>query len=285
LNRLTAATAFIAVAISLGGCTQGERGGITLRYKFEPGLQLTYEQISKRCVKTIESDSTVKEVSTVFKMTVVQTVDRLLNDSTAEIVEVANWKYENPAKDDSSAIDTIEQKRELVLQVQTNGKVRDVKFKAGEDHVRIRYIKNYYEQGLPVFPTQEVTPEYTWTQTAKVVLPGEPIEASMTYKVTSLVREAGYDCAVIECDGTMIIPFESNPKDTIQTSGLDRIKSTGVLYFAYKEGMVVQQRERWQIDRDRRKTYDGKTKEYQEAVEIDIDFILKGRIIVDSLAL
>ncbi len=285
MNRLTAATALIAVAMSLGGCTQGERGGITLRYKFEPGLQLTYEQVSKRCVKVVESDSTVKEVSTVFKMTVVQTVDRLLNDSTAEIVEVANWKYEKPAKDDSSVIDTIEQKRELILQVQTKGKVRDVKFKAGEDHVRIRYIKNYYEQGLPVFPTQEVTPGYTWTQTTKVVLPGEPMEASMTYKVKSLVREAGYDCAVIEYDGAMIIPFESNPKDTIQTSGLDHIKSTGVLYFAYKEGMVVQQRERWQIDRDRQKIFNGQTKKFKEEVELDIDYALKRRTILDSQSL
>ena len=59
----------------------------------------------------------------------------------------------------------------------------------------------------------------------------------------------------------------------------------GLLYFAYKEGMVILQREQWLIDRYRRKTISGETKEYKEAIELDIDYMFKGRTIVDSLAL
>ncbi len=173
----------------------------------------------------------------------------------------------------------------MILQVQPNGKVRDVKLSAGEDPTRIRYIRNYYEQGMPVFPAQEVAPGYSWTQTTKVILPEETMEATMTYTVTSLVREAGYDCAIIECDGTMIIPIEPNPRDSVQISGLDRIKTTGLLYFAYREGMVVLQHERWVIDRNRRKTVSGETSEYKEEVELDIDYMLKGRTVADNPAL
>lgn len=284
MRRLTAIIAPIAAAVFVAGCTQGDKK-ISLRYKFEPGSKLTYEQLSKRNIKVTESDSTIKKGSTEFEMTVEQTVNRLLDDSTAEILEVAAWRYEKRNEKDSSVVDTIEERRELVLLVQPNGKVRDVRFSAEGDHSRIRYIKNYYEQGMPVFPSHEVTPSYSWTQTTKVVLPEEAMEASMTYKVTSLAREAGYDCAVIECDGTMIIPLEPTSEDSVQISGLDRIKTTGLLYFAYKEGMVVLQRERWVIDRDRLKTFNGQTKKYKEAVEIDVDFMLKGRTIVDSLAL
>ena len=112
-----------------------------------------------------------------------------------------------------------------------------------------------------------------------------PEVAEKIIEICALAREAGYDCAVIKCDGGMIIPLEPNPKDSVQRSGLDRIRSTGLLYFAYKEGMVILQREQWLIDRYRRKMVRGETKEYKEAVELDIDYMFKGRTIVDSLAL
>ena len=285
MKRLTAIiiTPFVA-AVFIAGCTQGEKK-IMLRYKFEPGLKLSYEQLSKRSTTVVQADSTVKESPMTFEIQVEQLVRRILPDSTAELVEVTTWTVEKPSKEDSSVTETVEESRELVLQVRPNGMVLDVRFRHDENYSHIRYIRNYYEQGMPVFPSHEVSPGYTWTQTTKVVLPGEPMEASITYKVLSLAREAGYDCAVIQYGGDMIIPLEPNPRDSVQRSGLDRIRSTGLLYFAYKEGMVVLQREQWLIDRHRRKTISGETKEYQEAVELDIDYMLKGRTIVDSLAL
>lgn len=284
MKGLTAIIAPFLAAILFAGCAQGDKK-IMLRYKFEPGLKLSYEQVSKKSARVMQADSTIKESSMTFEIQVQQLVKRILPDSVAELVEVSSWRYERPNKDDSSVTDTVEEGRELVLQVRPDGKVLDVKFGQDQDYSRIRYIRNYYEQGMPIFPPHEVTPGYSWTQTVKVILPGEPMEASMTYKVMSLAREAGYDCVVIECDGHMIIPLEPNPRDSVQRSGLDRIKSTGLLYFAYKEGMVVLQRERWLIDRDRKTTCPEGTKEYKEAIELDIDYVLKGRTIVDSLAL
>ncbi|MEW5994326.1 MAG: hypothetical protein AB1744_08010, partial [Candidatus Zixiibacteriota bacterium] len=185
----------------------------------------------------------------------------------------------------STVTETVEETRRLELHVTPNGKVLEVSFIDHDDYAGIQYLKNYYEQGLPVFPSHELTPGASWTQTTRVILPGEPMAASMTYRVVSLVREAGYDCAVIECEGDMIIPVESDPADTIRRSGLDRIESTGRLYFAYKEGAVVLQRERRVIDRERTKTVKGKTEEFREAIELDIEFALKQRTLVDTLGL
>ncbi|MFQ6007513.1 MAG: hypothetical protein ACE5K8_01030 [Candidatus Zixiibacteriota bacterium] len=279
-------TAFIVwgvTAVFIVSCAQSDKK-VILRYKFNPGTRLTYEQVSKSHAKTFEADSLIKEESRMFDMTVEQTVTRRLGDSTAEVVEIAVWPTVKPNEADSTVVDTIEDRRQLILQVQSNGRVRNVRLGAEEDYTQISYIKNYYEQGLPVFPRDPVRPGYSWTQTTKVVLPNEPMEASMSYQVTSFLRQAGYDCAVIECQGNMVIPLEPNPKDTIQTSGLDLITTTGVLYFAYKEGFVVHQRELWLIDRDRRMTHQGKTKQYREKIELDIDYVLKKHAIVDSLA-
>jgi hypothetical protein len=284
LKRFTAFIVWGVTVVFIVSCAQSDKK-VVLRYKFNPGTRLTYEQVSKSNAKIYESDSLIKEESKVFNMTVEQTVTRLLDDSTAEVVETAVWTSVKPKEADSTVVDTIEERRELVLQVQPNGKVRNVRLGTEESDTQISYIKNYYEQGLPVFPRDPVTPGYSWTQTTKVVLPKEPMEASMNYKVTSLVRQAGYDCAVIECNGNMVIPLEPDPKDTIPTSGLDLITTSGVLYFAYKEGFVVLQREQWLIDRDRRKTSKGEIKQYQGKIELDIDYALKERTVVDSLAL
>jgi hypothetical protein len=170
------------------------------------------------------------------------------------------------------------------MQVQADGRVRKVQFTAGHSQAPIKYLKNYYEQGLPVFPWYEVSPGYSWTQTTKVILPQETMEAVMNYRVASLAREIGYDCAVIESDGEMIIPVEPSEDGSSQASGYDRIKTTGVLYFAYKDGIVVRQREQWSIDRVRPKTFGGATREYREAVELNIEYILRGKTVIAALA-
>jgi len=284
LRRLTATIVLLLAAVLYAGCAQGDKK-IVLRYKFEPGTKCVYEQVSKRSSSVMQDDSTTKKSSMTFEVNVEQFVKRILDENTAEIVEISTWRFEKPNKNDSSIIDTVEERRELILHVQPNGKVRNVEFSVEENYTNIQYIKNYYEQGMPVFPSGELSVGDSWTQTTKVVLPGETMEASMNYEIASLVREAGYDCAVIEYDGNIIIPIESSPQDSVQRSGVDRINSAGRLYFAYREGMVVLQREQWLINRERKTTCSEGTKEYKEAIELDITFALKQRSIIDSLSL
>ncbi|HWR83610.1 MAG TPA: hypothetical protein VN285_09925 [Candidatus Deferrimicrobium sp.] len=276
MHKLTATGAAFACAILLSACDQAEKT-VVLRYKFEKGVRLAYEQTSRRTSRLTQTDASAKETSATFAADVEHVVLRVLPDSSAEIQEVSSWTEQRELTEDSTGRAPLEKRRTLVLLVQPDGKVRDVQSLGEPEGAGLRYIKNYYEQGIPVFPARSLAAGDSWTQTTKVVLPEEEMEASMTYRLRGLAREAGYDCAVIECDGEMIIPLEPDTKDSVERSGLDRIRSKGTLHFAYTEGIVVMQTDKWIIDRERRKTYAGKTEQYHETVELDIDFMLKER--------
>lgn len=275
-SRITAILTASLLIIALSNCSQGDKA-VTLKYKYTKGQYLRYEQISKRQAKVTEADSVVKEEAMTMKASIYQEVRDLFDDGTAYVLERDIWEYEMMSETDSSKMEMHEKVRELGLTVRPDGKILDIEFLTEENQIAVSYIKNYYEQGMPIFPSGEVSPGYSWTQTTTVVLPDETMEASTTYKVKALVREAGYDCVVIESDGTVIIPIESTFDDTLTITGVDRTRSTGKLYFAYKEGLVVMQRERWIIEGQRHKATPSKGTDYQVSVEIDVEFMLKER--------
>lgn len=259
------------------GCTQGDKT-IQLKYKFTDGQRLVYSQKNHRKVKVVEGDSTIYEQTSTFDAAIDQSVTEVINDSTATILEVMAWSWESERKEnDSVYTDTLSRERRLILTMFANGKVSDLRYANGEEHGSLAYIKNYYEQGMPVFPASDISPGQSWSQSTKVILPNETMEASTTYKVRALARESGYDCAVIEYDGNLIIPVEPKAEDSTSRGGIDRIKSTGVIYFAYTEGFVVMQRERWVIDGVRRKVENGIESQYRMAVELDAEFVLIER--------
>ncbi len=275
-SKITAILTTSLLIIVLSNCSQGDKA-VTLKYKYTKGQYLAYEQISKRHAKVTEADSMVKEEAMTMKASISQEVRELFDDGTAYIIERDVWEYEQASEKDSTKMEKREKVRELGLTVRPDGKILDIKFLTEENQIAVSYIKNYYEQGMPIFPSGEVSPGDSWTQTTTVVLPNETMEASTTYKVKAMVREAGYDCVVIESDGTVIIPIESTFDDTLTITGVDRTRSTGKLYFAYKEGLVVLQRERWVIDGRRHRKTPNKENDYNVSVEIDVEFALTER--------
>ncbi|MBU8932423.1 MAG: hypothetical protein KOO62_00300 [candidate division Zixibacteria bacterium] len=277
LRRLTAYLPLVLwVAILVAGCSQGEKQ-VMLRYKQEAGMVLNYEQEFKRSVKVIEADSIIKEHSSEYYATISQEITELFDDGSAALTEKDIWFYDAPSKEDSTVMEKREFSRELRLKVRPDGKVLDIEFPDEESKSTIAYIKNIYEQGMPVFPSGEISPGYHWTQTTKVLLPDGVMEASTTYRFKSLAREGGYDCAVIECSGNLVIPIQADPSDSLDRTGVDHIQTTGKVYFAYKEGLVVLQRERWVVDGDRTKIIEGKEVDYSVAIEVDTEFKLVQR--------
>lgn len=259
---------------TLLGCAQGDRS-VTLQFRFEPGLSTQYEQTNKRHLVVTAGDSVIMDESSTFNMTIQQEVLTVNPDGSAKIIETDSWDYEHPNKDDSTIIDTVKEIRKLEMVVEPNGRIVDLQFLTETSPSMVKYLKNFYEQGMPIFPKDEVSPGYSWTQTTKVILPDGPMEASTTFKLTSFARESGYDCAVIECDGDLILPLEADLSEETPRRGIDHISTSGVTYFAYKEGVVVQQRERWIIDGQRERFKDGEWQPYQMKAETDVDFRLK----------
>ena len=268
---LIASTVFMA-------CEQGEKT-IVLRYKYTQGLKLVYHQDMQRNARVSVGDSVIEKSSNKFTVSVTQIVEEVRPDSTAVIRETDKWSYTRPSKADSTVLDTVSSVRTMLVTVRPDGDILDVQFVDDMNETNRTYIKNFMEQGMPVFPSGEISPGFSWTQTAKVIMPDQTMEAKSTYKLTALVREAGYDCALIEVDGNLVIPIAPSPKDTIKTSGVERIRTTGKMYFAYKEGMVVLQRERWVIEGDHKVERVSGTKASKLQVESDVDYALVERTV------
>lgn len=276
MKRLILTLAALAGMLCLTHCSSGEKK-IQLRYKYVPGEKITYQQNSKRAIEVYIDDTlSTKYSKSVVLVTAVEYEVRSVDENkTATIFERSVWSGIERNLEDSARVDTIEYISERIQRVRMNGKLEHIDFGEDESVTSATYVRSYYDQGSPVFPSMEVSPGYTWTQNTKVILPDETYEASTTYLVKTLVREAGYDCALIRFDGTLILPIEINPEDSTRRHGLDRVTVTGTMYFAYKEGIVISVQEHWKVDGDRQMIKEGKDISYRISVDIDSDFVLK----------
>ncbi|MCK4607331.1 MAG: hypothetical protein KAU35_08560 [candidate division Zixibacteria bacterium] len=275
MKTLAAIITIALTAVLIFSCTGGEKK-ISLRFKYEPGMTLGYEQTTKRTWKAVAGDSVMEEGHRTYSVELRASVIDLSKDGIAELLDSTTWTYTAPGKEDSTALDTVESLQVTRTFVKPNGRISDVIYPSDKDVSSITWLKNYYEQGMPVFPPGELSPGYSWTQTTRVLLPDETMNALTTYKVKSLAREAGYDCAVIEFTGNMIIPVEPGKEkdgDCIRR-GHDQIDVTGVSYFAYKEGIVVLERHNWELAGHREKVCKGETTEYLVMSQSQIEFRL-----------
>ena len=272
--------AIILGALLIFSCTQGDKK-VQLRYITDTGVKLTFLQDTKKVTKYKSCDSTMQEKSSKYQFEITQEVMKHFEDSTMEIFETVAYEYYKPSKD-SSRTDTIQNYREKTFKVYPNGKFVSLEYLTKKKLPNLDYMRKYYEQAGPVFPERELSPGDTWTQSTAVVLPdNETLNASTNYKFTSFARENGYDCVVIEYDGNLIIPFEPHPEDKEQVRGVERINTNGIIYFAYKEGITILQREHLIIDGDytrialKEKGEKGDLIDYQVTSKLDIDFYLK----------
>jgi len=273
LKTLTTALMFGLVCLLFTGCVQGDKK-VTLRLKYQPGMKLVYDQTSKSSTQVTAGDSLIEESSHAYDVDIVFHIISLAEDSTAEVLDTSTWSYEVASKEDSTKMTTVDRSRISTLFVQPNGRYTDLVLSPDEKLSTVTWLKSYFEQGMPVFPDGELTPGYSWTQSTKVLLPEETMDASTTYRIKALAREAGYDCAVIEYDGNMVIPVVETEVDSCTRSGYDEIRISGVTYFAYKEGIVIIERQNWQVEGHRTKTCDGIVDRYRISTNSDLEFML-----------
>lgn len=270
----TLTTALIGlVCLLFISCVQGDKK-VTLRLKYQPGMKLVYDQTTKSSTMITTGDSLIEESSHTYGVDITFDIISLAEDGTAEVLDSSTWSYEVVSKEDSTQMKSVDRTRISTLFVQPNGRYTDMILSPDEKLSTVTWLKSYFEQGMPVFPEGELTPGYSWTQSTKVLLPDETMNASTTYRIKSLAREAGYDCAVIEYDGNMIIPVVETEVDSCTRQGYDEIRISGVTYFAYKEGIVVIERQNWQVEGHRQKTCDGIVDNYHISTKSDLEFML-----------
>src|SRR5512140_1632132 len=166
MKRLITASLVASLLLLLSiACSDSDRA-VLLRLKYQPHARYTYHQEGTQKFKITEGDSVTQQGTTKMEVSIIQTVRRVLEDSTAEISELATWDIEGRSKDDSAKVDTVHSSRELSLYLTPRGNVVDIEFTSVTDTTDAKYVRDYYEQGLYVFPEEPVRKGTTWTQTA-----------------------------------------------------------------------------------------------------------------------
>lgn len=275
MSRSTAISITIIVMTAvLGlGCSQGERK-VRLRFNYQPGLELTYRQTSKKHVRLLVGDSLIDQYTTRATGTITQLVGKVSPDGSASVRELSIWET-HPLNGWPAADGLDNDSTEYEIAVRPDGKITDIKAVSGRDEEALDYIRNYYRQGGPVFPDGELSPGHTWTQKTIVMLSDDSLAATTTYRITALARESGYECAVIEYSGNMVIPAKTDSQGSSDSTEFDHITSSGLIYFAYNEGLVVLQREHWTVHGERPQLAGGIP--LRIAMDHSLDFCLKSR--------
>lgn len=295
MKKLTAAllilAALLTATINLTGCDQAGKK-VTIRYKFQPNMKMSYQQVTRGVVmvRDLNRDKLTHNESAENTMNIEYFVRRVLDDSTAEIIDSKTYKSTSRDQLDTTGADTAttstKETPQIVKYMKPNGRLVDMEYVSDTAKGSLDYSKEYYKQGFPVFPDGPVGQGYSWTQSTTVVLPDGPMEASTTYTIKSFARERGYDCVIIEYDGVSIIPLPGYDKgDYTLIAGVDKMTSKGHMYFAYKEGIVVMLKERWLLDSDRTEVLKkvkegsdyrvGDTVPKNVAIEYDVDYYLQ----------
>ena len=291
--RLIVGILAIAALLSLAVC-QRRAQEVTLILNHEPGILTAHLQVSRGSVRVTRNDSLISN-QYVESQTRIDNLVLSVNptDSVARVQVTLTSGGMNQNVNDTAITpaDTAEDWKTVVQYIEyirPNGQLTDIDFNSDRKSSRPEYVKQYYEQAFPVFPAQPVEVGYTWTQTTKVTLAEGPVDASTKYTVKSLVRERGYDCAVVEYKGLCVIPLEpTKPEDTLVCSrlleGVDRINADGVMYFAYREGFIVHEREKWCLTGSRLQvTRNGDTLKSLVELDHDVDIALVSRTRPDS---
>ena len=221
----------IAGGVLFSGCGTGEQQ-VLLTYKFNPEKIFHYKFDSNSKTVMFENDKPVHSSE--------KTHHVLYSQETMSIIDStrANVRFMYSAKDGS---DPENWSSEFVMS--SDGRVVGFDMQNDSSGQSLDYFRKLMEQAAPVYPDEPVSPGFSWNNTVKVLLESGTTDATTTYKLKALVREAGYDCAVIEYRGTMIIPLSKGPDDAPDAvvKGTDKIDVEGVTYFAYAEGIIIKE--------------------------------------------
>ncbi len=251
ITRLTLTA--IVLVMMLGGCGTDKKE-IKLAYKFDTGKKYHFVYNSQTSTTAYENDKLVYSGDSTFRVSYVQEAVEILDDTSARL----RFTYTDENRGGISKTWSTE------YVMSTNGEITGLAADEEVTEESVEYYKKLLEQAAPMYPEEAVTEGFTWNHTVRILLDEGATDAKTTYKVKSFVREAGYDCAVIEYKGNMVIPLEA---DCISEKGAavghDKIEVEGAAYFAYTEGIVIKEEENSKLVREGTVTIEGQTTDFK----------------------
>ncbi|MBN2227520.1 MAG: hypothetical protein JW763_09160 [candidate division Zixibacteria bacterium] len=242
-HTLTSVISAILILFLIGGCLP-ETGPVRLALKFADGQNLTWSIQSKALIREFENDSLVAYTESTERSFATEQVLAILEDSSARIRRTNYY----PSPDDNNPLyltDSNVVSWSAEYTQSTGGQIRDYMPQDTVNAEILAYYQKIYDQVAPNYPDRPVTPGYSWSQSVRVALPdGRVTTAATRYKVRSFARVLGYDCAVIESQGTVLLPFAGTDQNAGSSiSGQSQKDISGITYFAYKDGFIVRYEE------------------------------------------
>jgi len=240
-----------AVAAAIVSCSP-EPQTYRLHVNFgSPGVVSTYKFHGDEVGKIYKDGELSRDFDMKIEGDIIYKVKDTLPGGGAVVIEKNIWSWDEPAKD-SGQVKRATKEYTYELQMHPTGKVMDLKMLDKPSDQWEEYVRAYARQANPIFPEEKIAPGYSWLQTVPVELPDGAVDTSdlrLTFKGTA--RKNGYNCAIIEFKGNVILPIFLNPEDTMQLVGVDRIEVNGITYQAIDKGMIVTSDERRRTIRDR----------------------------------
>jgi hypothetical protein len=277
LNLKSTIISAVILGLLFLGCGK-EVKEIRLAYKFKPGQKNIYSNQIKSNSRIYEGKNLVSRGELAYRSVLTEEILSTVDSTSARIRLTDISVRPNPGNNDSTDSDSISHKWSLEYLMNSDGKIIEIFPQNPEGSEWLEYYKNYYEQALPVLPDFAVTPGYSWSQTVKLIVRNEgATRVETTYRLKALAREAGYDCAVIEYEGELILPYRRTEKGAVTIERLDKAKTKGVIYFAYKEGSIIRQDESYEIESAGNKISKTSTVPFKSLSKRSSSMVLTGR--------
>jgi hypothetical protein len=250
----------ILIVICLIGCGN-QKKEIRLVYQFSTDDIYYYVHDIKKSTIVYENDSMTYSGDKTYQISYMAETMENINDSKARLF----YSYTMTGEKQEAKKDIKPKKWSSEIIMASNGKIVEFFPDSNISNESIEYYQKMFEQTSPMYPNGLISEGYTWNNSYKVLLDDGMTDASTTYKLKSIVREAGYDCAIIEYKGNMVIPLgNSCSEDTsVAVSGVDRIEVEGVTYFAYTKGITIREEEKSTMIREGTQLKDGKTTSFR----------------------
>jgi hypothetical protein len=246
-----------AILMILMSCGDGQKE-IRLTFHYKTGAVYDYEKTVKDSFKYYENGKLIQDNDKTRESRIKEEILGLVGDTDARIRLTETMTADINDSNDSQGI--------LEYISDANGRIKEILKTDSLNPEVLEFFKNYCEQSMPVFPDTIITEGYSWKQSVNLMIADSGNTTAETiYKVRSFVRENGYDCAVIEYNGRLIIPFRKIGSDSSLTIILEHIKSDGVLYFAYRDGIIISQKEMLEFNSEGTKIKNGVSSEIKMA--------------------
>ncbi len=246
-----------------------------LRADYSPvGKELAYSLKSQRMGTNYEDGRATGEINVKIEGEIKYTTLKMLTNDIAVVREDNRWSWDEPRKDGTVERETAEYAYRI--SIAPTGKVVAFEMITEASPAWQTYAKHYYEQGMPIFPDSAIAVGQHWTQTANVILPdGSSEQASTTYRLKGTAPKHNYNCAIIEYNGTMVLPMLADPTDSTQVDGVDWIETTGMIYYAIDEGIAVSSEARMRFQSERTMTRkEGSRKSTRREFEETVSYVL-----------